>query len=88
METHTNFSVHAICNREVSCGHMGKRDVEQHISKDIHQTNVKAAKSQRTLTFQPRSSSLTKKVHYQHLHYCLFCGIIQAIDTQGVYMGG
>ena len=50
------------CNRDVSCGHMGRHDVEWHVSKGMHQANVKAAKLQSTLSFQPVSSALTKKV--------------------------
>ena len=51
-----------ICGCEVSCGHQGRHDVERHIGKAMHQTNVKATKSQSTLNFQPVSSSLTEKV--------------------------
>ena len=51
-----------ICKRQVSCGHMGRHDVERHINKAMHQSNVKAAKSQATLRFQPVSSSLNEKI--------------------------
>ena len=50
------------CNRDVSCGHMGRHDVEWHVSKGMHQANVKAAKLQSTLSFQPVSSALTKVI--------------------------
>ena len=51
-----------ICRRNVSCSHMGKRDVERHIGLAIHQANVKSAKSQPMLSFQPASSTLLEKV--------------------------
>ena len=51
-----------ICKRQVSCGHMGRHDVERHINKAMHQSNVKAAKSQATLRFQPVLCSLNEKV--------------------------
>ena len=51
-----------ICNRQVSCGHMGKTDVERHISKTMHKSNAKCMKSQSTLNFQPVSSTISEKV--------------------------
>ena len=51
-----------ICNRQVSCGHMGRCDVERHISKVMHKSNVKSMQSQSTLTFQAASSSVSEKV--------------------------
>ena len=53
-----------ICRQDVSCSHMGKRDVERHIGLAIHQANVKSAKSQPMLSFQPVSSTLLEKVRY------------------------
>lgn len=53
-----------ICKRNVSCSHMGKRDVERHIGLAIHQANVKSAKSQPMLSFQLVSSTLLEKVRY------------------------
>jgi len=41
---------------------MGRHDVERHVSKNMHQANVKAAKSQSTLSFQPVSSALTEVI--------------------------
>ena len=65
------YSFHCtFCNRDVGCGHMGRHDVERHISKAMHQASVKAAKSQSTLSFQPVSSALTEKVMRAELH-CL-----------------
>ncbi len=59
------YSFHcAICKRHVSCSHMGRHDVERHIGKALHQANVKAARSQSTLPFQPLSSSLSEKVYF------------------------
>ena len=49
-----------ICNRQASCGHMGRCDVERPISKAMHKSN---AKSQLALTFQPVSSSIPDKVY-------------------------
>ena len=51
-----------VCSRQVSCGHMGKCDVERHICKEMHKANAKSMKSQSTLTFQPVSSSVSEKV--------------------------
>ena len=51
-----------ICNRQVSCGHMGKTDVERHIGKEMHKSNAKSMKSQSTLHFQPVSSTISEKV--------------------------
>ena len=51
-----------ICERQVSCSHQGKRDVELHIGKAMHQANVKAKKLQSTLPFRAMSSGLTEKV--------------------------
>ena len=47
------YSFHCtFCNRDIGCGHMGRHDMERHISKAMHQASVKAAKSQSTLSFQ------------------------------------
>lgn len=51
-----------ICSRQINCGHMGKTDVERHISKAMHKSNAKSMKSQSTLNFQPVSSSVSEKV--------------------------
>jgi len=39
-----------ICSRMVSYGHMGRADVELHISKKMHKVNVKSAHSQTKLS--------------------------------------
>jgi hypothetical protein len=52
-----------LCNRQVSCGHMGKTDVERHIGKAMHKSNAKSMKSQSTLNFQPVSSTISEKVY-------------------------
>ena len=51
-----------VCQRQVACEHQGKRDVERHIAKPMHQKNVKAQKSQSTLSFSSESSALAEKV--------------------------
>ena len=56
-----------ICKKQVSCKHQGRRDVERHIEKSLHQANAKAAKSQTSLPFQPMSSALADKVYYSIL---------------------
>ena len=62
------YSFHCtFCKRDVGCGHMGRHDVQRHISKAMHQASVKAEKSQSTLSFQPiyghfKKSALTEKV--------------------------
>ena len=54
-----------ISQRQVSCKHQGRHDVERHIGKDLHKSNVKGAKSQISLPFQPLSSALSEKVRYE-----------------------
>jgi len=51
-----------ICSRDISCSHMGKADVERHISKEMHKANAKSACSQRKLQFVPVSDPITDKV--------------------------
>ena len=51
-----------LCRRQISCKHQGKRDVERHIEKRMHQDNVKATKNQAQLSFSPMSSPLMDKV--------------------------
>ncbi len=51
-----------VCCRQVSCGHMGKCDVERHIRNVLHKSNVKSMTLQSTLAFQPVSSSVSEKV--------------------------
>jgi hypothetical protein len=51
-----------VCNRQVSCGHMGKCDVERHISKEMHKSIAKSMQTQATLSFKPVSSSVSEKV--------------------------
>ena len=46
----------SVCSRNVSCDHQGKRDVERHVSKTLHQSNAKSLKSQSLITF-PRTES-------------------------------
>uniref|UniRef100_A0A1X7T8S4 Uncharacterized protein n=1 Tax=Amphimedon queenslandica TaxID=400682 RepID=A0A1X7T8S4_AMPQE len=53
-----------VCSRSVSCDHQGKRDVERHVSKALHQNNARSLKSQALITI-PRmesSSSQSEKV--------------------------
>ena len=40
------------CGRQVACDHQGKRDVERHIGKAMHQANAKSLKGQSTINFQ------------------------------------
>ena len=40
-----------VCGRQVACNHQGRRDVERHVSKALHQSNVKSLKTQSTLNF-------------------------------------
>ena len=49
------------CGRQVACD-QGKRDVERHIGKAMHQANAKSLKGQRTINFQPQSSPLHEQV--------------------------
>ena len=58
-----------ICKRQVSCKHQGRHDVERHIGKVLHQSNVKAAKSQTSLPFPSLSSALSEKVRYPTVYY-------------------
>ena len=51
------------CSRSVSCEHQGKRDVERHTNKQLHQNNAKSLKSQSLIIFPTQqSSSDTEKV--------------------------
>ena len=52
------------CSRNVSCKHQGRRDVERHISRALHESNSKSLKLQSLISF-PResSSSNTEKVN-------------------------
>lgn len=52
-----------LCLRQISCRHMGKADVGRLISTPMDVSNVKATKSQSTLTFQPILTSTDEKVN-------------------------
>ena len=41
----------SVCSLNVSCDHQGKRDVERHVSKTLHQSNAKSLKSQSLSSF-------------------------------------
>ena len=58
-----------ICNRQLSCAHMGISDVQRHIEKDIHVKNAKSARSQSSLNFVSVSSvtPLSDQVGYAQL---------------------
>ena len=57
-----------ICGRNASCGHMGRHDIERHTGLSMHKANVKAARSQSTLSFRPTSSPLAEQVcNYNHI---------------------
>ena len=47
-----------ICGRQVACNHQGRHDVERHVGKVLHQSNVKSLKAQSTLSFRPDSGPL------------------------------
>ena len=51
-----------ICQRQIACEHQGKRDVERHIGKSMHQENAKSMKAQTTLKIHSESSALAEKV--------------------------
>ena len=40
-----------VCMRQVACDHQGKRDIERHMEKAMHQANLKQMKGQATLGF-------------------------------------
>ena len=50
------------CQRKIACDHQGKRDIERHVGKNLHQSNVKAMKSQSTIQLHTESSALAEKV--------------------------
>lgn len=45
------------CSRTVSCQHQGKRDVDRHVEKQLHQNNAKSLKSQTVLSFTSKKAS-------------------------------
>ena len=51
-----------ICQRQIACEHQGKRDVERHIGKSMHQENAKSMKAQTPLKIHSESSALAEKV--------------------------
>ena len=51
-----------MCKRSVSCGHMGRHDMERHIGLATHKASMKAAKSQSTLSFASSPSPLDDQV--------------------------
>ena len=59
------------CSRSVLCEHEGKRDVERHTNKQLHQNNAKSLKSQSLIIFPTKqSSSDTEKVGTVHVMLC------------------
>ena len=50
------------CQRKIACDHQGKRDIERHVGKNLHQSTVKAMKSQSTIQLHTESSALAEKV--------------------------
>lgn len=52
----------SLCKRKISCAIMGKHDIERHVGTAIHESNVKAARTQTTLSFPSFNSSLMEKV--------------------------
>ena len=50
-----------VCNREVSCSHMDKSDVERHVQKQFHKDNEKALRTQQKIPFTPEFSPLNEK---------------------------
>ena len=54
----------SICKKKLSCAVMGKRDIERHAGSVMHKSNVKAARTQSSLTFPSSSSSLMEKVSF------------------------
>ena len=51
-----------ICQRQIACEHQGKRHVERHSDKTMHQENAKSLKAQITLKIHSESSALAEKV--------------------------
>ena len=51
-----------VCSRQVNCRHMGRSDVERHVTSKIHKSNGKSIKSQTTLPLLTISSSVNEKV--------------------------
>ena len=60
-----------LCLRRISCEHMGKADVERHISTPMHVSNAKATKSQSTLTFHSVSTPIDEKVNL-YIYTCIY----------------
>ena len=67
-----------VCNKLVSCGHQGERDVSRHYESTQHQKSVAAVANTRKLNFKPsRSVQLQKEqvsvarskiLHYPHIY--------------------
>lgn len=53
-----------LCNRTLSCGHMGLGDVQRHVKLDMHTRSVAAMRGQPTLLQLRRADPLTEKVCY------------------------
>ena len=51
-----------ICNRTISCRHMGLADVQRHVKLDMHTQNAAAMRRQPTLQHFRRTDPLTEKV--------------------------
>lgn len=52
----------AICNRNVSCKHQGRTDVERHIRSALHEANTKTAEGQCRLPFFSKQDPIAEKV--------------------------
>ena len=51
-----------VCMRQVACDHQGKRDIERHMEKAMHQANLKQMKSQKNPGFHLESSPISEQV--------------------------
>ena len=62
--TNSIYKFHCtMCSRDVSCGHMGRADVERHAGKVMHKANVKALHCQQKLNLAPTSTPINDKVY-------------------------
>ena len=51
-----------VCMKKVACGHQGERDVTRHKESAQHQSNTKAIRNIRPLSFRPSTSSVNTQV--------------------------
>ena len=59
-----------ICNRDVSCLHQGKADVERHIASALHEGNMKKAEGQCKLQFVSKQDPFGEKLFtYKYIYY-------------------